>query len=537
MILRKPYALLIKNFKKIHIILCLLIAYIAFKSSAILTFFNDYIKEGSYNSGSISLPSIYINLYIFLCAILIAAIAVIIFILMKQKEKPKVFYMVLIGFYIGIIIYFFEMYNVFTVLDVSTISPRSLRIIRDLTTIFCYTQYAILLFTSIRAFGFNIRRFNFGEDLEQMQIEVTDSEEFELTVGIDSNKLGASFRKWRREFKYFIVENLFVLLLIFFVFATSLGVILYLNINIYNKVYDEGESFKSGYLINKVEKSYYTHLNQMGVQITKKGYAYVVVSMKISNMGSNNDGIDLEAISLVAGNNIYYPITNKYDTFIDLGEGYIDQAIKPASNGTYIFAFEIKETDHNKNLILRYRDSIQYNLTSLIAKYKNTKLNVINSDTFKNEGIVNIGKQLTFKNLPTKNTSLIINSIQIADSTTYLGNSCINGVCESKDESLKVGYLDTGKTILKLSGTYLVNDKLVSTGTKTLSDFINNYGYLRYTLNKSTYKTNLINKTPINCIDNNLYYQTSSKIKDAKSVQLIIHIRNIEYVFNLIDKA
>lgn len=537
MILRKPYALLIKNFKKIHIVLGLLMVYISFKSSAILTFFNDYIKEGSFESNSLSLSSSYINIYIFLCSILIAAIAVIIFILMRQKQKPKIFYMVLVGFYIGIIVYFFEMYNVFEVLDVSTISPRSLRVIRDLSTIFCYTQYGILLFTAIRAFGFNIRKFNFGEDLEQMQIEVTDNEEFELTVGIDSNKVGASIRKWRREFKYFVVENIFVLSLITLVFITSISIIIFLNVRVYNRVYKEGESFKTGYFINEVKNSYYTHLNQMGIKITKEGKAYIVVLMNIFNTGSNEDRLDPTNISLVAGNNIYSPVTNRYGSFVDLGTGYSNQGIKPSTKATYIFVFEIEETDNTDNLFLRYRESIQYGSTNLVAKYKKTKLNVIKSDILKNEGNADIGKNLKFTNSLYNKTSMTVNDVQVANSFIYLSNSCNNGICATKEETIKVGYLDANKTLIKLSATYFENNSIVANNAKKLSSFISEYGYIKYTINGKTYKTQLINKTPINCIDNNLYYQTSLKVSNAQSLKLVIHIRNKEYIFNLIDKA
>ena len=43
MVLRRPYAFLIKYFKLIHIILFILFAYITFKANNIVTFFKDYI--------------------------------------------------------------------------------------------------------------------------------------------------------------------------------------------------------------------------------------------------------------------------------------------------------------------------------------------------------------------------------------------------------------------------------------------------------------------------------------------------------------
>ena len=45
MILRKPYAFLIKNFKLMHAILTVLISYLLYKSNTILHFFNEYLES------------------------------------------------------------------------------------------------------------------------------------------------------------------------------------------------------------------------------------------------------------------------------------------------------------------------------------------------------------------------------------------------------------------------------------------------------------------------------------------------------------
>jgi len=262
-ILRKPYALLIKNFKKIHLVLCILMAYLAYESGNILTFFNEYISSGTFTRTSFSLSSTYINIYMFAVTVLVAAIALVIYILMRQKKKPKLLYFITIGFYLGLVIFFFQIYNTLGVLEVSTISPRSLRIIRDVTSVICYAQYGLILLMAIRAVGFNIKKFNFGEDLEELEIDVSDNEEFELTVGIDSNEIGRRLRRGRRELKYFIVENFFVLSLIFLIVATSVGIIIFLNKEVYNKIYAQSESFKAGYFVNTINNCYYTHVNQL----------------------------------------------------------------------------------------------------------------------------------------------------------------------------------------------------------------------------------------------------------------------------------
>ena len=45
MILRKPYAILIKNFKLIHFIMALMMGFLFYKTSSILSFLNDYLSS------------------------------------------------------------------------------------------------------------------------------------------------------------------------------------------------------------------------------------------------------------------------------------------------------------------------------------------------------------------------------------------------------------------------------------------------------------------------------------------------------------
>ena len=84
MVLRRPYAFLIKHFKLIHIILFILFAYITFKANNIVTFFKDYIL---YN-GSVGIEMTnYINTFIYIAIFLILIMSITIYYLMKYKKK------------------------------------------------------------------------------------------------------------------------------------------------------------------------------------------------------------------------------------------------------------------------------------------------------------------------------------------------------------------------------------------------------------------------------------------------------------------
>ena len=57
MVFRKPYAFLIKNFKKIHIFIFLLCIFIYLKVNSMTSFIKDYIQFGTYSASLESFSS------------------------------------------------------------------------------------------------------------------------------------------------------------------------------------------------------------------------------------------------------------------------------------------------------------------------------------------------------------------------------------------------------------------------------------------------------------------------------------------------
>ena len=81
MILRKPYAFLIKYFKLIHICLFILFGYLLFKLRDIYIFFKEYVKNDVYTYIE-NMASEYIGLPLFLIAIFVLISGIAIFYLM-----------------------------------------------------------------------------------------------------------------------------------------------------------------------------------------------------------------------------------------------------------------------------------------------------------------------------------------------------------------------------------------------------------------------------------------------------------------------
>ena len=100
MILRKPYAFLIKNFKIIHLFISILMGYLLYKSYNIVTFFSESVTNNYTAIVSGQVAGLYINYFMYGAIILVLASLVAIYYLLSHKDKPRKFYMWSILYYI-----------------------------------------------------------------------------------------------------------------------------------------------------------------------------------------------------------------------------------------------------------------------------------------------------------------------------------------------------------------------------------------------------------------------------------------------------
>ena len=237
MILRKPYAFLIKHFKLIHLILTLPLIYIVRKTHLVVDFFNTYVSNGyQYQTGS-DMSTFYINWVLYLSIFLIIAAILSIYYLLKYKEKPVKMYVIMMIYYLVLFIMLIWYAGIISNMAKAVLSAKSARFYRDISLIIYLPQYIFIVFTILRATGFNIRQFNFQNDLKEMQITSEDNEEVEVGLGIDTYKTKRFFRRYKREFKYYYEENKFILILIGTILVFSTIFIFYKTRNNYDISY------------------------------------------------------------------------------------------------------------------------------------------------------------------------------------------------------------------------------------------------------------------------------------------------------------
>ena len=186
MVLKKPYAFIIKHFRAIHLLLLIPIFYLIIKTRAIVYFFNSYVTYGynlNFSEVLTNISSHYINILMYISVIIILLVFVSMSIILQQKEKPTKLYNICIIYYIMIFLLITVCFSLFNAVEADTLDDILSRFVRDIGFIVYISEYAFAALTFIRGIGFNIKKFNFKSDLEDLEISNEDSEEFEFLVG------------------------------------------------------------------------------------------------------------------------------------------------------------------------------------------------------------------------------------------------------------------------------------------------------------------------------------------------------------------
>ena len=91
MILRKPYALFIKYFKLLHVIMAVLILILLLRTFTLYRFFNTYLTSPEQALAAFT-PESVLNIYSFLLAMFIVIVTIALLSVMIYKKKPKFLY-------------------------------------------------------------------------------------------------------------------------------------------------------------------------------------------------------------------------------------------------------------------------------------------------------------------------------------------------------------------------------------------------------------------------------------------------------------
>ena len=513
MILRKPYAFLIKHFKLIHFILSALLIFVIYRITNILSFFNEYMDMTPNIISKNVAPTLY-SASMIISLVMLILFSIIIMCLMFFKQKNVTVYALLILVCLATGGYLYYSYSIVEVLEKGLVAVKTLRLVRDLSFITVSVQFVFLIILVVRATGFNIKKFDFGR--EMLKVNDEDREEFEFDVSFDSDKFRRNFKRNLRNFKYTYKENKLFINLGISLFIAIICVIIYLNVNIYNKKYKENEYINVDGITFGIVKSYITNYDYKGNLLDND---LIAVEVKIKSKTIKN--FDLSDVSLDVGNRTYLAINS--NKLSDLGVLYNNQTLESEFKN-YIILFEVDNKKEDEEILFSYESSLN--------KRVNVNINPIiidKKDIVKN---INIGETIEFKSSLLNESNLILNSYEISDKFRVDYNFCIENNCIPSYEYLtKTVTGNYDNTILKLEYEFNESENNI-TNINNFYDLLLNYSKIIYEVNGEIKELNVsTNLKPLKTSSKNtIYVEVNQDLKNADSITIRFKIR--EYIYD-----
>lgn len=340
MILRRPYAFLIKHFRLIHLVITAILVYIVRFSNNIYKFINSCISDqvNRYNA----MEYIDYKIYIFIGIGLI--LFFLIYWLFKYKDKPRNVYIMSILGYVVVSIYLFVVFSYFSSLPNNIIDQKVIRAYRDIMILILCFQYLVIIIMFIRGLGFNIKKFNFTKDIQELNLTQEDAEEIEVDFNVDTNDLMRNVRKNKRELGYFFSEYKIFILGILLILLVVGGYFGYKFLDKKFRVYNENDIVGKLNRIS-IKDSYYNIDNDKN---------YIIINFDISKYGKE-EKFNVNNMILVINKKEYIPNKNICYNFSYLGNCYKKQYINDTVRN-YILVYEIDDLNVN-NTYLLYKES------------------------------------------------------------------------------------------------------------------------------------------------------------------------------------
>lgn len=355
MVIRKPYAFLIKHFRLVHLIITIFLGLTIYKTRSIYLFLNSCIEEAANTSNALN----YVNYNIFVYIGIAIFLMFIIRWLLKYKDKPRKIYLFSMLYYAVISAVILLIMSYLNTLPGSIIIPKTIRLYRDTTLIILLVQYALTIVMLIRGLGFDIKKFNFKKDFQDLNINELDDEEVEVELFNNKDSIMQSVRKQKREFGYYLKEFkgiVIVILLIIIIIITIKG------INYFKdklKIYKENDSVGINNVLT-ITDSYY--------KVTEEGNYIIIRANLRTNVRENvlNAGI----VNLHIGKEVYHPNKNICTRFGDKGVCYKKQYLT-TEDLPYIFVYEIDDLKLEKDHYIEYNESytIRYKIKLNLKEY------------------------------------------------------------------------------------------------------------------------------------------------------------------------
>lgn len=516
MILRKPYAFLIKNFKKIHIFMLFLCAYIFYKNSQVRSFVSEFLNLGSYDRFSEPIGK-YISIFLILALLIVIVLSTALTVLLKRKNKPWKLYLIPVIEYSFMLVVFLIARGFFNSYDGG--STTGIRAIGDLLLISSLVQYPVFIILLIRIFGIDLNNFNFQLDKEYLELNSEDREEFEININVDKHSFIRGYKRLFRNIGYIYQEHKFLFRTVITLVTIILVGYSYYNIFVLHRSYRQGDNVNSnGYTI-RINNSYYTDKDYRGKVISKKSN-FVILNLDIKNNYVKRE-VDLTKFHIINGINNYGYTVRTYETdFDDLGKTYSTKELKYGESINMILIFKVDKKLPSNRFVLYYQEYIKGK-----PYLRKIKLNIEDLSKIKFNKNIKIGKT-TYLEEGNKKKDLNIEKVKFVNSISYSYEDC--------DEESDCSY--STRDVNAVSNEKIMQIEFLSESFegKDLIDFSVKYGKIIYIDNKGKSRSLKV-KDVVNrkYMGQYIYVRVPKEVENSKSVKLVYTVRNKRYTFRI----
>lgn len=517
MIVRKPYAFLIKNFKKIHIFMLILCAYIYYKTITLSSFIREFIELFSYDSYNEPISK-YTGFFPTLCLLLLIAASIALIILLKHKNKPWKTYLILAIEYTALLIAFSFTASYFNSYS-GSIETTGIRALRDIVFILTVPQYAVFIILGIRILGIDLNKFDFKSDAEYLELSESDREEIEISINLDKDSVKRTYRKLKRNLGYFYKEHRLAVNTVFLILLAIIIYKSYVLIFITNKSYKQGDIINTNGYSLKINNSYYTDKDYKGSTVVKDN-SFVILDVTIKNNAQRRK-VNFNRFHVMNRTSNHSPTNKTYETsFKDLGSTIEDLTLSTGEERNLLLIYKVSSKEEKNRFVLYYQE-----LNGNNKHLRKIKLKLTDLSKIKTNKEVELGDVMNI-NTPTMDEEFIFDEMTITDVVSYSKNTCDENLCQVKEyqSSLKKGY-----KVLKLE--FASNDF----SGKDMIDFLSDYGKISYIDNSKTSKglkiTNALDT--VNYYGKYIYLKVPDNIINAKEIKIIITARNNKYIYKL----
>ncbi len=522
MILRKPYAFLIKHFKKINLLLLILILFIYNNATKFSRFTKNYVDIQIYNEKIDSISN-YFNTTLVLSFLLVFIISMILIVLLKKKDKPYISYILVFianMYSFGLLIY---SNNYFKYKANDGFKIVNAKVISDLGFIATLLYYPLLVILIIRTLGIDLKSFGFQEDKEYIDINDEDREEVEVEVQFDKEKYIRKAKYYFRTIKYFVLEHLIPVSIVLII-VLAMGVKnVYNFIFVTNKIYGMNEVVNSNSYNLKVKHTYLTDKDYAGNVIVNDGSYFILVDLEVGNPTNYYRNFDIEKMLLFIDDDFYVPLTKYNPHFKDMGNLFTGEKMNPNETLSYLLIYQVAKPKKNANFVLKYQDVDTSKNKS--GKLIQIKMKVLDVSKFKDKGLGHYKEKMTIPINENEKMHFNIFSYEIGKATNYIYQSCgMDGQCPIYETTYDA---PSGNNVMHLKFS------LEEATKEDFMDFINSYAKIRYVINNETKETKIKNAITRRYQGNHLYLLVPEDISNASRIDLVFTVRTYRYTYRL----